>query len=94
MELMLPDGAGADQFRAALASGVREGRSRGRCPRCGRGLGGLRLGREMPLHLAECPGGHGFWASADVVGELVEASGDRSAVVAFIAEVCPPVTAS
>ena len=58
-------------------------RSRRRCPRCGRKLYTVAVGRDAVVEIDRCPRGHGLWFDAGEMKALVQGfAGGEAGVVA------------
>ncbi len=67
------------------ATGRRHGSRR--CPRCGRKLRIMQLGKDGSIELDSCPGGHGFWFDEGEMQQFIATfgQGEEGAVARFLA---------
>lgn len=87
---MIAEQAGVDAgpLVDALKKAGRGEKEKRRCPRCGKTLGRITVGKKRPVELDRCPRGHGIWFDRgemqSFVGSYEEA--EEGAVARFFAD--------
>ena len=81
-------GADSGGLSAALDASRRIGRSKRRCPRCGRKMQLVQVGQEARLELDRCPVGQGLWFDRGELEKLIAnfENGEEGAVARLFAD--------